>query len=460
MHRLIKLILLLSLGVSSLAQDTLHLDERSYFKSVWQNSPYIQSISLNSDFATEKYNETKAAFEPKLQTLYESKRFNDQLYYSRTSSSVTVQTPYALKVSGGYGQAFGDYINPSETVPQDGLGFFAFEVPLGAGLITDKERTKVKLARIQRDATELKVYLDLNKFLFEAGKEYWKWYEAVLMNELALQARLVTEDRLDFVRSNQLIGEAAAIDTLEAFINLQNREAFYFQQAKILQFARASLRTSMALNTNVAMDPVVGNLEALASIDSAFTQDFVATHPMSRYFELSASGYEAKTKLAREFLKPELDVKYAIQQDAGDPILGSLNLDQNQYWALEFSYPLFVRSERARSKQWEIQKKIVGLESEYFKMDISNAIQANIQARQILDSTQQVWQSAAINYEELLRAEQQRFQLGESNNFVLNNRELRWLETRKKYIKSLVEYRINILEYYYLLALLPDLVTQ
>ena len=60
----------------------------------------------------------------------------------------------------------------------------------------------------------------------------------------------------------------------------------------------------------------------------------------------------------------------------------------------------------------------------------------------------------------MLQAEQTKFNLGESSLFVLNSRELKWIDAREKYIKSYIMYRKSILRYYHSLGILSAVLAQ
>lgn len=445
------------MSLSVMGQDSLVLNEREYLKMVWENSPYVKAKLLYNDVAQQQLVESRAAFQPRLNTAYESKNFNDKLYYSRLSSAVTVQTPYALKWSGGYQKTGGEYLNPEANLPQAGLAYMSLELPLGAGLFTDKKRTDVKLQRIGISSTEIEVYLQLNKYLYEAGKAYWKWYESILLRDLALEAREVTIDRFAFVRANQKIGEYAAIDTLEAFINLQNRMAFFNEQ-QVNWYQRSRMVYTNLGFDSVWIAPTADPNYRSVVPDTAIFEQLVAEHPMIDLFELTQLSYDAKARLAREYFKPEVNLKYSMLSDANLPLFSDMSPTDNPYLGLQFNFPLLLRGERARLKQYEVKGEMVDFEQQFFAIELTNDLIANRGMRETLDSTQRLWRATAANYNVLLNAEQKRFRIGESNNFLLNRREIQWLETRTKYIKSYVDFRIKVLEYYYLLGVLPDVV--
>ena len=123
---------------------------------------------------------------------------------------------------------------------------------------------------------------------------------------------------------------------------------------------------------------------------------------------------------------------------------------------LQFNFPLFLRSERARLREFELQNELIQYRQQNFELEILNKLSANAVNLDVLNSNLTLWESAILNYRKLLDAEREKFILGESTNFLVNRREIQWLQAQQNYIKAYVEYRIQRLEYYYLLATLPE----
>jgi outer membrane protein TolC len=452
----ITLSFLICCSIWASAQDTIFLDERVLLKTVWYNSPIIKAQKLNSSLAQNELLQAKSNFEPKLRAIYNKKDFDSTLYYSHLASGLDIQTPFGLKLSAGYQNNDGVYLNPELNVPQNGLRYTSVEVPLGAGLLTDKYRTYIKLARYNMSSTDIMVQLDINKLLYEAGKAYWKWYESAYLVELATESVGITKDRFNFVRAKYAIGEYAAIDTLEAYINYQNRQNFYNEQLISYKQRKQQLLAFMGFNQDKLITPIVNLKVQYTQADSLWLSDMLESHPMLQVYKLSILTNEAKKKLSREFFKPKIDLKYSMLTDASSSFLaGSMN---NNYVGMKFSFPLFLRSERALSNRMTIENEILDFERQQFEIDLDNQLRANVQMRITLDSNQQLMSLASSNYQLLLQAEQKRFQIGESNNFLLNRREIQWLTARKSFVKSYTEFRIQQLRHLYLMAFLPELV--
>lgn len=456
MKRLLILLLIHS-SLMAIAQDTMLMDERGYLKAVWSSSPLVRSQQLNIDLAQTAVMDARSPFEPKLNGSFVQKSYDSTMYYNRIDGGVSIQSPFGLKFSTGYQNADGIYLNPEYTLPQQGLRYTGIEIPLGAGLFTDKYRTDLKLARYGLSATEIEVHLNLNKLLLEAGIAYWKWFESVYLLDLAKEAMATAKDRLDFVKSKYQIGEYPAIDTLEAFINYQHRQSFYNEQLILLKQNKMKLLSVMGFMGDTAFMPLADLNVENTNIDTVWNRDLILTHPMLELFDLSTMSNQAKKNLAQEYFKPQLDLKYAMLTDMNSSFLGG-SVDNN-YVGVQLNFPMALRSERSKVKRFELQNEMIAYERQYFEIDLENKILANIQMRSTLDSNRRLLALATVNYRTLLEAEQQRFIIGESNNFLLNRRELQWLSARKSFVKSYVDFRIQQLEYLYLLAVLPNLVS-
>jgi hypothetical protein len=119
--------------------------------------------------------------------------------------------------------------------------------------------------------------------------------------------------------------------------------------------------------------------------------------------------------------------------------------------------PLFLRKERAKSKQLSYKGEIISNKKSEMLAKIENAQKTYYYNSIELKKSVALWKTASINYGTLLSAEQTKLTLGESSLFVVNNRELKWIDAREKYINNYVEYRKAILGYYYSLVLLPEI---
>lgn len=442
------------------SKDTLYLTEQSFLKQVLAYAPAVINANLNVGIEQLQYQEARAAFEPKLGSSYDFKRFDSKTYYDKFESGIKVNTPLGVKFNGGYTNNSGIYVNPESNVPIQGLAYAGVEIPLGAGLFTDEQRFNVKQQRLEMDAANLVYTLQANQYMFDAASAYWEWYGSLLNLDLAREAVDRVENRYDFVMSRYLIGESAAVDTLEAYINLQNRRAYFLDVQVKWYKNNAYLRNFIWLPeyNNQTIASVVDLDYRAVMRDSLLSDDYVLNHPLIQLIETDSTINSANIRLAKEYFKPQVDLAFKMQQDAANVGEFNYSFDRNRYVGVNMYMPLFLRKERAKAKQLETKQEMLGNKKQETFVKIKNDVDIALTNTRTLAQSVSLWQNITENYEQLLIAEQIKFNLGESSLFILNSRELRWIDSREKYIKDYIQYRVQALQYYYSLALLPQVV--
>ena len=450
------------ISLSSLAQspDTFVFNEARFLKQVYDFAPAVRNSGLEVDIQNQEWLEAKSAFEPKLIGGYDRKNFDNKTYYNKLDAGVKVTTPLGVKVSGGYADNDGVYLNPESNVPVQGLVYAGIEVPLGAGMFTDAERTLVKQQRLERNAASLLNTLAVNDHLLESGEAYWDWYEGVMLLNLSQEAIILAQNRLRLVTRKNTIGEAADIDTLEAFINFQNRQAFLLESTVKWEKYRNKVQNYiwMPEMTKELLAPEV-DLDYTVTLPDSFTErEITRLHPLISLLDTDSLINRASLALAREFYKPQVDLAFKLQEDGGTVGNFDYNPQQNNYIGLNVYMPLLLRKQRAKANQSLIKEEMIGNKKQEMIVKILNAQRTFHNNTLNLKETIDLWSVASTNYKRMLNAEQTKFTLGESSLFVVNSRELKWIAAREKYIKSYVEYRKAILRYYHSLGVLPEII--
>lgn len=440
--------------------DTVILTELSYLRQLKDFAPAVQNGLLEVDIKQQEFLEARSAFEPKIKGKYALKEFEDKTYYNRLSSGVSIKTPLGIKLDGGFTNNSGVFLNPENNVPNDGLAYAGVEIPIGAGLLTDEDRTNVRQQRLENDAAGLVYTLTVNDLMLDAGEQYWDWFESALLIRIAEEALVLATNRRNFVIRKNRVGESADIDTLEAFINYQNRQAILlsnlvkWQKNKnyVLNYIWLPNRDSIVVAPQVDMD-------FSASLpDSLMNLAFVSSHPILSLLQTDSMINRANLFLAREYYKPQIDLALRLQEDAGDFADFNFQPGTNHYVGVNFYMPLFLRKQRAKAKQLELKGEMIGNKKREVTNKITNSQRALYENTKDLKRSVELWSVATKNYRKLLEAEIRKFNLGESSLFVVNNRELKWIDARTKYVKSYIEYRKTILKFYHSLGLLPTVI--
>ena len=448
--------------VSCFAQrvDTAAVNEASFLKQVYQFAPSVLNSGLQVDIQNQDWLAAKAVFEPKLGGTYAAKNYGDKLYYSKLDAGVKVKTPLGVKVTGGYTQNEGVFLNPEGTVPLQGIAYAGIEIPLGAGLFTDEDRTYIKQQRIENNAAGLVNQLEINDHLLSSGVAYWHWYESIMLLELSQEAIEQARNRWQYVVLQNKIGEAADIDTLEAFINYQNRQAFLLESTvKWEKYRNYILNFLWQPELQQKMVAPLVDIDYKAQFPDSFQQrQITQTHPYIQLLVMDSMINQTNLMLAKEYYKPQVDLAFKLQEDGGS--IGNFNYNptQNNYVGLNVYMPIFLRKQRAKSEQAVIKNEVIGNKKKEALVKLENAQRTYYQNTINLKQSLDLLEVTNDNYKRMLDAEQAKFNAGESSLFIVNNRELKWIESREKYIKTYSDYRKSILDYYHSLGILPQIV--
>ena len=448
-----------SLVLHAQISDTLILNESKFLKQVLGFAPAIKNAGLKVNIQNQELLYAKGAFEPKILGQYSLKKLEGKSYFDKQQTGFNIKTPFGIKLAGGLLENQGDFLNPENNVPTSGLIYTGVELPLGAGMFTDKDRTNIKQQRLKNDVALLIQVLSINEYLFEAGENFWDWYESIALMKISEDALIMASDRLEFVKSQNQIGEAAIVDTLEAYINYQNRLALNISNLVNYQKMSNSIKNYIWLpnRSRSLLFPEVDLNYLGAFPDSLLKVDLARTHPLIRVLETDSIVNQASMILNREFFKPELDLTLRLQEDA--QFFGQFDYEpkSNHYLGIDLRMPLFLRKQRAKSKQLNFKKDVISNKKKEALVKIENTQTAYFLNAEELKNNVFIWQSAVQNYKVLLQAEQTKLRQGESSLFIVNSRELKWIEAREMYVKNYVFYRKALLGYYHSLAMLPAL---
>lgn len=468
MRRVIYIIMLL-LGWFSEANaqndSVLVLSFDVYMEMVKEHHPIAKQADLQVRKGDAKLLKARGAFDPKAFSDVSQKYFDGSQYYSNTSSGLKVPTWFGVEVSGGYEQNQGVYLNPENTTPSAGLWYAGISVPVGQGLFIDQRRAALRQAQIYQDITDNERQLMLNQLLYAAGAQYWTWFEAY--NDLKVYefALGLAEQRYEGVRQSASFGDRPPIDTTEAAIQVQNRmllvqqaELKYINAAaglSVFLWADGSIPLELADNSQPSE---LATVPALPVQTSYILQmdSLLANHPEMQRGRSKIDQLEINQRLKREMLKPQVDLKYnPITEPVNNSVLENYSVN-NYTWGVTFSMPLFLRKERG-----DLQLAGLEIQDKEFELDVKQAnitYKANTTLNEWDMSVAQVqlYRQTVQDYNTLLSGEQQMFDLGESSLFMVNSRELGYINAQIKLIELITKNRKAVLETGYVFGTLSD----
>jgi outer membrane protein TolC len=377
---------------------------------------------------------TKGLNDPKFVIENAQKNLGGKDYYNLQKYGLKIPTRSGVSFQGGFENNSGDYLNPMDYTSDDGLYYAGVEIKIGNGLFIDKRRAAIQQAELFASKTEQQQLIILNNLILEAGQVYWDWLEA--KNNLVVfeNAVLIAEQRYNAVLANVQMGERASNDTLEAKIQYQTRQVQY-QQSK-LQYANVKALVQvylwqegsipLELEENVKPSILVPKMNNASALNS-----YLDNHPELGVKKIEIQSSTIDLKLKREDFKPQLDLKYDLL---------SSNYANNTQWdftnnyrmGIQFSMPLFLRKARGETKVYKYKISQKQLQMDYKQAEIVYKV---TRAENELKTYQEIImvQNQSVNdYKRLLNGERTLFDLGESSLFMVNSREMKFIDSQLK----------------------------
>jgi outer membrane protein TolC len=445
--RALTIISFLWLASGTFAQDTLKVLTLDIFlQHVREHHPVALVAGNEVEQAERVIQLSKGSFDPVLFSDIDQKYYDGKTYYSTISSGIKIPTRlgFNLKASGDWNR--GDYLNPQNRVPADGLSYLGVEIPVGRGLLTDERRTQLKRAGVAWQQSQVERQLTLNELLFEAGEQFIFWQEQEAQLLLAEEGFELSRIRLEQVRVNAMVGERPAIDTVEASAQYYNRLIDLEQRRLNTQNARLRIEQYLwdqgmiPLQLEASVQPEKLTVNAPVSLLQP-----IDNHPAIQWYDLKTADLQLERKLKIEMLKPQLNLNYNLLQTPENLMGGQLSFSDYK-WGATFYVPLLLRKERASlaitrlklsSVQWDLQQKQRELQIK--QLQVRN--EWNTHVTQAESS-----RIAASRYQQLAAAERSLFELGESSLFLINAREMSYLSAQSKYLEYVAKTRKSALK--------------
>ncbi|MBK6946719.1 MAG: TolC family protein [Haliscomenobacter sp.] len=340
-----------------------------FLKDVASFHPAAVNARILPDQAAAVLTSARGAFDPKLYADWEQKSFDGKNYFTVGSSGLKMQTPYALALKSEFNIARGQFLNPENKLPSEGQAVVGVSLPLLNGLLIDSERAGLQQARLGLLSGEVQQRVQMNDLLFRAGLAYVDW--AIAFNQVGIfrQAVDIARQRLDIMVESFRQGDKPAVDTLETFIQWQNRLFDLNESALELANTAQTLETffwtpgqtpqGRGVASEKQPELMPDSSDALPPALDAFLTGLTDRHPELRQLQLDLQTLAVDRRLAAEQFKPRLDVSYHFLA-AGTDFLSPVNggggaflrdlLTENYKWGLNFLSFLCAKSRGKSSK--------------------------------------------------------------------------------------------------------------
>jgi outer membrane protein TolC len=446
-------------GVFSQVPGESILNFEEYLKGVESRNPLAALADIKVERTRFQKMEARGEFDPVLKGHHLQKRFNGFNYFSLTEVNLDVPTPLGIDFKAGFDFNRGVYLSEENFLPPNGLLVAGLRVPLARNILTDPRRLSLSLAELYQEMNEAERRILNVALVSDALKAYGLWAGAFMKQTAMELAGKVAYERLQITRERFLKGESSAIDTLEVYSQYKNRMADLFSARAAYQNALTEVRfyfQNPGDNPNNAFSFLPDTVFIISIPDwnskipsGDFSTETVLGHPDWIMGNLKLEMLKRENKLRKDRLKPE---RYAGYNFITEPIIAGSpvwSLD-NYKFGVDLNYPLFVRKERAKLGLNRLQIKEAQLELDVKQSSLQlKLIAARYELQALAARTAELKQVFEAN-RVLFWAETEKFRAGESTLFLLNQRELAYLESRIKWVNALENFIARFADFNYL----------
>jgi outer membrane protein TolC len=405
------------------------LSFEEYLGFVKKFHPLVKTANLEINKAQANLMMSRGAFDPKIEVDFSKKQFKDKEYYSILNSSFKIPTWYGIELKAGFDNNEGVFLNPENTVPNQGLTSLGINIPLGQGLLINQRMADLRKAKIQIKLSQAERKLNAIEVLHNASIAYFNWKKT--FDETQLYQNYLNNAQIRFKGIKLLIeqGDKPAIDSVEAKISLKNRLLSLEDANLKLTKSKLELSNFLWLENNIPLElapEIIPEENLISSVQNTLkTSDLNAdfslnNHPKINALENKIAILDVERKLKANLLLPKIDIGYSY---LSEPSYIDNYKVENYKIGLNFTYPLFLRKERGNLKisKFKLQETKFALDLE--KVQLTNKIASQkAEIKSLLKQKSYVLDLVNDN-NIMLKSEERLFSFGESSLFLINSRE-------------------------------------
>ncbi|OUD36174.1 TolC family protein [Flavobacterium sp. FPG59] len=392
--------------------------------------PLVKNANLEISKAQANLMMARGGFDPKIEVDFSNKQFKDKEYYSILNSSFKIPTWYGIEIKAGFDNNEGIYLNPENTVPNQGLTSLGITVPLGQGLLINQRMADVRKAKMQLQLSEAERKLEAIAVLYDASLAYFNWKRNFNEVELYEEYNKNAQIRFKGIQSLIIQGDKPAIDSVEAGIIVKNR-ALSLEDSKLkLTKAKLELSNYLWLENNIPLElaedlipesQLEFTIQESLRTNDLVNQDFsITNHPKINALESKIDMLTVDQKLKANMLLPKIDIGYSYLSEPS--YIDNYRFEDYKI-GLNFYFPLFLRKERGSLKlaKFKVQETEFALNLE--KVQLTNKINAQKTEIESLLKQKELIKGLVKDNQTMLNSEERLFSFGESSLFLINTRE-------------------------------------
>lgn len=412
-------------------------NEEAFIAVVKKYHPVAKQAALDVKIAEAGITASQGTFDPVFSMDNARKEWDGITYYDQRQTEIKIPTWYGIDLYAGKENITGSRINPEET--KGSLTYIGFSVPLVQNLAIDKRRAALRQANLFRDLSEVERSIAVNDLLLEAMKAYWDWWEQYHNNLLMRSSLQNAQKRLAMVKTAYRLGDRAAIDTMDAFTQVQSFSIKQNETFTALMKAQLQLSTFLWTENQEQYDlpadvePQAWSLHESVTLDS-FLRAARMSPALTKYpFKLNVLEIDRSLKF--QLLLPQVHLKYNQIGYSFSKTVNAAWFQNNYRFGVSLMMPLRLSEGRGQYRQAKLKIDQTRLEQMNKLVEIGNKVKSYYTDWQQTTVQLSMQASMVVNITTLQKGEETRFFNGEGSLFLVNARELKTIEASQKLIE-------------------------
>jgi outer membrane protein len=416
--------------------------------------PKLLGADAERRIASAKLLEKRGAFDPAVTLSSDYLRFNSTS--SRGKLRTTTQnelelnllTRFGVKLFAGSRLNLGSVKSPLSFTGDTGEYFFGLKLPLMRGARMNEKVAAERQAALGEPLANAEFAATRQEFLAKAASNYWEWVAAKRKIDIAQNLVQIAQIRADAVRERVRLGDLPAIDAVEADQEVMRRQGNLIKADRDFQKANFKLSLFLWDSSGVPSSPLTTEhvpRSWAAPIEYTYAQQQQARtlalerRPELQSLAINRSIVNVDLDLAKNQRLPDITLSFSPGRDTGNDSIGnSLKM------GVSVTLPLRQRTADGRiaAAQFKIRKMEfqTQVEQQRILVEIDDAVS-------VINTVYQRYQAAERELrlaQQLEQGEREKFALGDSTLFLVNQRERATAEAENKLIDLQLEYQQGI----------------
>lgn len=430
----------------------------SVLKSVDKHYPTITNAQIDIEKAQANLIAAKGGFDPRIRSnlvtspigKYSNIFSNTELIYPVLNSGNQIFTGYRI----GRGE-FPVYDQDRWTYDY-GEFRVGVDVPLLRDKKIDERRAKIQSSQLQLSINNQEYELQRLDVFRNAAYGYWDWVgegQKVILMQLFLK---LAKDRQAIIDERVHRGDLPQLDSVENARLVIQRQRALEEQFQVFQ--KASLLLSLYFRDE-NKNPIKSEINQLPhnvseKLNELFEQrmplnleGIIESHPGIKKIQEERAVSYVDISLAKNLLLPRLSNRVYVAQDMGPgaPPLNKTNIN----YELAFELPLYQREARGKILAAEKSLQKIDIQKQFLIDNITVGIKNALNQLSMTEKVSKMTREEVKLAKNLEEAEKIKYLNGDSNLFLVNQREVSTIETEMRLWAAIIDYHKAFADYHY-----------